>query len=316
MNFQDMINLQRKRMDLYTYGSNGNSVNNESLDEFEENPAYRIVSYNGESIGVHLIDDSIKTGIVQRYAIPKPPIRFSIGDMYTDENNIDWLCIIINDFHYNKCLVQPCNNTLTYQHPTTLEIKTIPCILTDKSSIYSDGLKTGVITLQDDQIAIKVPFHEDVINFPLHKRFVFDNALVYELTDIDRLTQKGLLILTMKATQKSEIEDRLDLNIADYIEPSVETEPVEPTEIVIQGTSTITLNQTSTYTVNSIDSILFYLKSDDGSDTTLAQITEQSNNVCKVKASSSSSNVGKYFRLYATDGVNENYIRIMVKSLF
>lgn len=317
MKFQDFINLQKKRTDLYTYGSRGDSVNNESLDEFEENPAYRVVDYNGEDVGVHIIDDSIKTGILQRYVIPKPPIAFKVGDMYTDENDITWLCTIINDFHYNKCLVLPCNDTLTYQDKDTLEIITIPCVLTDKSSVYNDGLKPGTIILQDDQIAIKVPFHPKIAEFPIKKRFIFQHSVVYELTQVDVLTQKGLITLTMKRDQESKTNDRKDLNIADYIEPSINPEPTEPTEIIINGSNEIKLNQTNTYTVESTNSILFWLKDDDGtSDTNLVTVVEQGDNSCKIKAGNSSSNVGKYFRLYASDGVNENYIRVMIKSLF
>lgn len=317
MTFQNIIALQKKRMNLYTYGSAGDSVNDESFDEFEENPAFRIVKFKGEDIKVHLIDDNIKAGIVQRYVIPKPPFKFNVGDMYTDEKDINWLCWILNDFHYNKCLVLPCNDILTYQDPTTLEIITIPCVLTDKSSVYNDGLKTGVITLQDDQIAIKVPFHPQIAEFNIGKRLIFQHRTVYELTQINDLTEKGLITLTMKRSQESKVNDRKDLNIADYIEPTIDPDPPKPTEIVVVGSNTIKLNQTSIYTVDSVDSILFYLKSDDGlGDSNLAQIIEQGSNTCKVKVSGNSSDVNKYFRLYASDGINENYIRIMIRSLF
>lgn len=217
---------------------------------------------------------------------------------------------------YKLCKILECNDVLTFQDKETLEIITKPCILLDKSSVYNDGLKTGVITLQDDQIAIKVPFHPKIAEFPIKKRFIFQHSVVYELTQVDILTQKGLITLTMKRDQESKTNDNFDLNIADYIEPNNNPEPPEPTEITINGSNEIKLNQTNTYTVESTNSILFSLKSDDGNDTSLATITEQVNNTCKVKASGTSTNVGKYFRLYAGDGTNENYIRIMVKSLF
>jgi hypothetical protein len=133
-----------------------------------------------------------------------------------------------------------CNNTFKWQTPTG-EIKEYPCIIQDKTSVYSSGIEENkYLSLADDQILIIVQSNDDTKQLQINKRFIFNHSKyeVYELTKIQTLIQNGLLYLTMTKSQYNETSDNLDDNIADYM-------PTNFTLTILNG-DTISLNTSQT----------------------------------------------------------------------
>jgi len=156
---------------------------------------------------------------------------------------------------HQSCKIALCNNILTFQDTDNPSIiYEIPCILTNKASTYSSGEKeTKYIVLADDQILVTIPNNDITKKISLDKRFIFDNSKfnIYKTTKIDTLSQRGLINITMKKDEYNSNTDRLDLNIADYINIGEEqTEP--PTDdgyvIEIEGADSIAIFGIETYT--------------------------------------------------------------------
>ena len=152
---------------------------------------------------------------------------------YVEYKNNTWLVMNVPDNNkmYEKSILLKCNNILTFQDPNILEIYTLPCILQDKTSVYSDGIyQNPYLTLADDQILITVPNNDITNKIVTNMRFIFDHDewCIYKCTKIDKLTQKGLIKFVMKHDTYIKAKDNLELNIADYKEILEEPEPPEP----------------------------------------------------------------------------------------
>lgn len=205
---------------------------------------------------------------------------------YNDE---DWLVISkpVSNRTYKSCKIYECNALLKWQDET-LNVITIPVILADKSSIYSDGVEVSkFFNLANDQILITIPSNSDTIKISDGKRFMFKHDKnIYKVSKVQDLVAEGLIYITMTIDTYSAVTDRVDLGICDYIEP---TTPEEPGEIgysvIIQGDSSITKNYTKIYTskvfadgIEVFDkSVLFSLNNSN------ATITNVNGNSCVVK---------------------------------
>lgn len=256
MSLDNIITLQQSRMKIFDY-----SVEEDSLSavfqNFEGNPSYREVTFNGETIGVHIIDNQTSTqdGTIDRYMISKPPVAFKIGDMIVDDKGDHWICVLVNNLQYNKVLIVPCNNTLTFQTPDTT-VHTISCIITDRASVYSDGVEdTKYIRLPDGLIKIVIPNNELTNTFDLlNKRIIFDHSKysIFEVTKADKLLKKGLIEIIAEVQGYDENKDNLELNLSSYIKPIEEpTEPTDPVVLTITGVDRISVYDTpQTFTVN------------------------------------------------------------------
>lgn len=232
----------------------------------------------------------------------------------------DWIVVtkIESNDVYKLSKIVRCNNVLKFQDDE-LNIHEIPCKISDKTSVYSDGVEMNkFLALQDDQIMVTIPNNEITKLINLEKRFIFDNSEIYKLTKIQKLTHPGLLHLVMTKSPYNSQSDRLDLNLADYKElPTTPLTPPTPTEINIYGDTTIQLNQTKTYTTDFGGNVIFMLKSDDGiNNTDLASIVEVGGGSCKIKATNLSSKVNQWFRVSVSDGNIESFIRVQIKGLF
>ena len=258
MNLDSIIALQKNRMNIYDY-----SVVEDNLDvifeNFEGNPSYREVIFNSETVGVHIIDNqtSTKDGTINRYMIAKPPMEFKIGDVIIDDEGDYWICVLINNLQYNKVLIMPCNNILTIQTPDTT-IHSIPCIITDRASVYSDGVEdTKYLSLPDGLIKIVIPNNAITNTFDLlNKRIIFDHSIysIFTVKKADKLLKKGLIEIIAEVTTYDANQDNLELNLSEYVEPveiPTEPEPTDPITLTITGVDRISVyDNPQTFTVN------------------------------------------------------------------
>ena len=214
---------------------------------------------NGEMIGVHIIDNqtSTKDGTINRYMIAKPPMEFKIGDVIIDDEGDYWICVLINNLQYNKVLIMPCNNILTIQTPDTT-IHSIPCIITDRASVYSDGVEdTKYLSLPDGLIKIVIPNNAITNTFDLlNKRIIFDHSIysIFTVKKADKLLKKGLIEIIAEVTTYDANQDNLELNLSEYVEPveiPTEPEPTDPITLTITGVDRISVyDNPQTFTVN------------------------------------------------------------------
>lgn len=177
---------------------------------------------------------------------------------------------------YTKIL--QCNNTLTFQTPDTT-IHTIPCILTDRASVYSDGVDdTKYLSLPDGLIKIVIPNNELTNTFDLlNKRLIFDHSKhsIFEVTKAEKLLKKGLIEIISKVEGYDENKDNLELNLSSYIEP-VEV-PTDPITLTITGVDRISVyDNPQTYTINSDLDVVWSING------TTAKIQSVNENSCVV----------------------------------
>lgn len=257
------------------------------LDNFFHNPSYFEVEINGEPRDVHIISTS--GGLKKLLCKPGDYEFIKTGD-YVLWKGQHYLCVGIDVDNTVQSVgsIELCNNILTWQDEN-YAIHTTPCVLGDKTSVYSDGLeKVRYIVLADDQIMITVPDNELIRKLSRNKRFIFNHnkESIFELTRIDNLTQKGLVTFIMKRSQYDANCDNLELNIADYQEIVDPDPPIGNIKIIIVGSDRLMCSLSEIYTATiydddeAIDGEVFFTIS----DTSLAKIVTQGNNQCEVKA--------------------------------
>lgn len=165
---------------------------------------------------------------------------------------------------HQRYIIARCNNTLTFQTPDTT-IHRIPCIITDRASVYSDGVEdTKYIRLPDGLIKIVIPNNELTNTFDLlNKRIVFDHSKysVFEVTKADKLLKKGLIEIIAEVQTYDPNKDNLELNLSSYVDTTEPETPEIPPEIpdernyevILYGQDIITLMQTGNYSVRTFD---------------------------------------------------------------
>lgn len=211
-----------------------------------------------------------------------------VGDLF-EWSNRHWLITFQEQEtvkSHQSHLIQPCNNTFTWQDTDTLEIHECPCILVDKTSVYSDGIERGkYLALADDQIMITVPSNELTDKITKDRAFIFhnDKNYTYQSTKIDKITEEGLVHIVMKHRIYDKNKDNLELGIADYIEPTIPTD--SELNIVISGEDKINIITSSFYNaivykegIKSDKEVRFEINN------TLASIELQGKNKCKLVA--------------------------------
>jgi hypothetical protein len=176
-----------------------------------------------------------------------------------------------------------CNNILTFQTPDTT-IHTIPCIITDRASVYSDGTDdTKYLSLPDGLIKIVIPNNELTNTFDLlNKRLIFDHSKhsVFEVKKAEKLLKKGLIEIIAKIELYDKNTDNLELNLSSYVKPievPVEPEPTDPITLTITGVDRISVyDNPQTYIVNSDLEVVWSISG------TTAKIQNISGNSCVV----------------------------------
>lgn len=307
------LELYKDRLDAYKVsGKDGkvDSIKKSIIDSFYDNPAYFEVLINDVPTDVHLLTKK-KDSKGQNKLLCKPDENINIGDFVEWENNM-YICMDIENDNSIQCTgyITKCNNILTFQTPDKT-IHTIPCIITDRASVYSDGVEDGkYLRLPDGLIKIVIPNNELTNTFDLlNKRIIFDHSKesVYEVTKAGKLLKKGLIEIIAEVTDYDPNRDNLELNLADYIdtnEPEIPEIPPEIPdernyEIILYGQDTIMLMQTGSYYVRTFDNgietghdvrfeidntSLASIKSQDGRNCTIAANTNFTVGEIKLKA--------------------------------
>lgn len=216
-----------------------------SFEEYLHNApnAYTVKIDNAEQLAVIQDVKFNDENYQEKYLLVPIDTEINVGS-YVEWDEKHWIVVAKENEtikSHQSCKIRPCNNILTFQDKNNLNtIHQLPCILTNKSSPYATGEdENKYFVLMDDKISITVPDNVITRQIELKKRFIFDHDKlnVYEVTKIDTLTRKGLINFTMEQSQYDSSRDRLDLNIADYIEPINPSEPPqeEGYTIVIEG---------------------------------------------------------------------------------
>jgi len=270
---------------------------------------------------------------------------------YINYNSLNF--IVLNEINdkrlssYYKGIIRNCNFDLKFIIDSKLYLF-YSCIEGDKFT-----LQNGVITSSADTITVTLPATDITKQLRIQDRFIsMENCWGIEGIDY---TKVGLITLHCKKDSIGTTTDDLENEIADRFDSGIDRlngnitpilpfdevgeEPTEPTEpeipdepeppadnftYEIVGNSMLTINQTLTYSVvkknndvvidGEFDFSIDYL----GNATSIVTIVEETNSTIKLKGSSNSGHVGKYFKLIATDIVTGDIVdkQIMIKSLF
>lgn len=223
------LNIGRYRDRINSYKKTGNQIHIDRMRSnieggFYRSPSYFEVRVNGVRRDVHIVE-----GLEgNNFLLTRPTETIAVGDL------VEWgeethMCIGVRN---NKVIqthseIQRCNEMMIWQDENLVTYR-IPAILLDKTSVYSDGVsKKQYISIGTDQISMTVQSNEVTNKIPLDKRFIFSNDTnnIYKINRKDNILNKGLTLLVGKKDLYDSERDRLDLSIADYIDP-LETPPV------------------------------------------------------------------------------------------
>lgn len=239
-----------------------------------------------------------------KYIFTKLDAKVVAGSLVTWDDAC-WLVVMKENEtikSHNTFYMTKCNEVLTWKCENGL-IHRVPCILADKTSVYSDGLsKTEHLSLGTDQVSILVPFNDETNAIPINKRLIFrnDQNNIYELVRKDGLLREGLINFVSKKSLYNPNIDRLDLNLANYdgntypdtpVNPDIPIEPDKPAipvGLAISGLDYITIwDENFEYIANTDMSVSWTLDRDD-----LIEIVNIDGNKCYI-SSSSTSTIGK-----------------------
>lgn len=252
----------KARINAYRQGTSVGKVKTMKkriLDTFYKTPSFFEVAINDEIREVHIINGYQGENVL----LTKPDEKITVGDM-VEWHDDTYLCTLVenNKTVQHKGILQRCNGDLKWQDDDGT-VHQIPCILVDKTSVYSDGLsKTELMWMGTDQISATVQTNTDTKKIPLNKRFIFthDANNIYEVTRSDDILVKGLTTLVCKKSLYNNLTDRLDLNLANYND-QVEVEPELPDNALsITGSERLTIwDEDVNYTVNTNQAVKWTL---------------------------------------------------------
>lgn len=267
--------------------------NNGVFDNFERNPSYREVEYRNSTIGVHVIDDGIRSNIAYRKVIAQPPVQLQTGDYISITNNDAWLCVNEDDLLYNKTTFVLCNETIKWINKSGVLIER-PSVISAKT-LYTTGIKEEkIIQIPDGMVGVQLPYDDDTKELDRNISFVF-NKSKYTTTFYNEVEFPGLLILICEESipndyddMENEIADRWDKDGKDRLGSKGEDFGNDELFIVVNGADSIFITDKTTYTTTVYsgdivinEPVIFTLSNN------LASIESQGNNQCVVKANDS-----------------------------
>lgn len=203
----------------------------------------------------------------EKYMLTKIGLDVNAGALI-EWDDMNWLTVTKESETvkgHQSYKIGKCNQILKWQDEDSV-IHTTPCILSDKTSVFSDGLsKTEFISVGTDQMGIIVQANSETLAIPINKRFIFqhDKNNTYEINRRDTLTLEGLISFVVKKSPYFDVYDNLELNLANY-NGKRPTEPDKPNQVAIAGESTITIyDKNVEYTVNTDKSVKWSLSRTD-----------------------------------------------------
>jgi len=257
----DNIDFYRNRV-LSKGRTKQERIINEKIKSFDNYlnsvPNSFTISINNTEHIVTIQDKTLtKDFTTEKYLLAQVDSTIVVGDTFLWSDDY-WIVIYKDDKtieSHQGYIITKCNNILTFQTPDTT-IHTIPCVITDRASVYSDGVEdTKYLSLPDGLIKIVIPNNELTNTFDLlNKRIIFDHSKesVYKVTKAGKLLKKGLIEIIAEVQIYDENIDNLELNLSNYIdtaEPEIPDEPVVGYSISIIGDSEIPMTQSKDYSV-------------------------------------------------------------------
>lgn len=214
----------------------------ETIDSVKSNFDIRRY-YSAEGYSV-VVDGVIEQVIIQDHSNPihqsdvdKKIIVSMVTDIHTgsyvDYKNQTWLInsnVNIVDDAYKECQMQLCNYTLKFQSNDGT-ILSYPCVADNRVQGTGDT-NTKVMTLPAGRKVILLPHDEHTVLLRNDRRLFIDihptNPVPYEIDFVDstkfKYGDKGLLEVYVSESQLQS-DDRVDLGVCNYFEPSGEIEP-------------------------------------------------------------------------------------------
>lgn len=250
MAMDNRLDLDRYKDRMTSYKKSGNRVHIDRMqnainDGFLKSPSYFPVLVNGVPKDVHIVE-----GLEgNNFLLTRPEETMEVGDL-VEWNGTTHMCI--NKRHntvvQTQMEIQMCNEMLTWQDENGV-IYSVPTILLDKTSVYSDGIsKKKHISIGTDQISMTVQSNEVTNRIPIDKRFIFahDANNIYKVNRKDNILNKGLTLFVAKKDLYDEHLDRLDLGLANYsnpvdLPPVVDEDTTPDVDLVVTGNKRLTI---------------------------------------------------------------------------
>ena len=229
--------LYNKRLNI-----NGSTTRERDLNYIKQNInnklpnslSYKSVLINDIPQNIEILkSNSTSKNTTKKQINSLPNETFSCGD-YVKYKNATYLIIDVDvdDEVYTTGRIELCNWILKFQSPTGT-ILSYPCITSTKSFNQDEN---KVITLPSNQKSILLPYDDNTALLATGRRMYVDkrtNPTPYEIIgDVDTTTynygDKGLIYFIMEQSSKEITNDRPDLGICNYFEPT--TDPKPPVE--------------------------------------------------------------------------------------
>lgn len=305
---------------------NSNSYKTVNIDESDEQTGALIISKQVENQKtITIVDDGVEINLGSKVVW----------------NGTSWIVIekSIDEDVYIRGVIQQCNYILNFQIGDS-EIYCEPCIIDDKTTLNT-GTKDGkVVTIPDTRKVVYIQFNKNTSKLRIGNRLfidaLYEDAKVYKITDIDRVTKmqsgKGIWVLKCDEDAVNKNTDRPDLLIADYIAPNDIDPAPSPTdckcEIAYSGNPEIKAGgSTKTFTavfynetgneISDIEAVWSISDSYGGS----VQIKEQFgdfNEKVKIQVANGNGLAGKGFELVLNDalGLYESRLNVRMVGLY
>ena len=144
--------------------------------------------------------------------------KFMAGD-YVDVLDTKWIIDLVEEEPVQTkrgYRLLPCNNILKWRDNQG-RIYEYPCNISDKTSVFSDGLiKGSYITTTAYQARVIVPHNRITEMIHSNDRFIFNHSVhsIYYVTRIDTITTNGLMYIIMKRDELRQSDDDLENNLS------------------------------------------------------------------------------------------------------
>lgn len=283
---EEMLQDRKKTLGLLAPNNRGHDFRNASLDDYEENPAYRKVWHyrkqmrHGVETGIHFIVKQRNYGEREIFFIPNIGHDFRLGDYIKDEIGDIWIIFSNDTYPLYKGYLALCNSTLKWMDDNG-DIYTLPTVLTDKTSVYSDGLsKTEKMMLRNDQVLLILPDTPEVRAIPYNKRIIFNNDIneIYQVVRKDTVHLNGVMQIRMRHDEYKPGIDNLELGFADYYTVNNKDEEISSNSddenlktVKIFGYDNIPFDEEETFTAQAYiagakvpDKVMWSVRDEDG----------------------------------------------------
>lgn len=204
-------------------GTIKNSLRNATIQNnnssFADSPNHRIAYLKGQPIDIRLYDEKIAnnhsrfTNDYQSFLF-RPETDFPIGS-YLEVDNRKFLIVDFNKHDlFPKAIGYRINHTLKWQDECNLF--EYPSVVSNRSSYKDDTWTDKSMVLAQGQYNVYVPKNEETENLKIDQRFFLDGD-VYKISYIDGITIESIFTITANKDEYNSATDRIDLQIADYV---------------------------------------------------------------------------------------------------